>query len=432
MVATSKVESLKKYLVENPKRVWGENAPVPIFADMSKPELEGQKEFLRLGTSICNWFSRSLQDKYRLPIEFLVLERPQPNAWAVWPGTYYGVLLTTSLIENMQSVCGQVIRFLKSAENSSEKFFLKTAWDALPHNEESYESYGGLLAHIAFTFIVNHELAHVGLGHERAFALKRENEQVSADMFVSEECIGEIYDVAAAVGDSKLKNWEYFQALEVDADINGLVNTRFLVFYLKSQFENKGLQEAGSMGPVWNAVLTNDYARELAISIGVAIGLFCLRPRIEKAKSGLLEGRTHPPLPTRLMLLQHMNNRFSGPSTSDVRGDSILVASALFMMLSQAESLLQCGVSSVQQEATANNTNRVVDDALRLFGTQEALARYDVIGAHFKKLQPVMQELRKITMPWTRVNLDECFKWEESEDVGALKTNKSGAKRTER
>jgi len=56
--------------------------------------------------------------------------------------------------------------------------FVRQLWAEMPNANRDFQSYGEVLAQIAFDFIVHHELAHAGLGHEWVMATASVSEEL--------------------------------------------------------------------------------------------------------------------------------------------------------------------------------------------------------------------------------------------------------------
>jgi hypothetical protein len=106
--------------------------------------------------------------KDKKDMQFAIIKDSQPGAWAIYAPLCYGIVITTGLILKMQAVCGCVIWLMHQSRAQPEGAdnFVSELWRGMPHGNEDCESFGGLLAHIAFAFVIHHELAHAGLGHD--------------------------------------------------------------------------------------------------------------------------------------------------------------------------------------------------------------------------------------------------------------------------
>ena len=181
-----------------------------------------QHEFFRLGELLVARLEKVIaRDNPRAekPIQFAIVNSPELGAWAFWASRCYGILITQGLIKNMQSVCGQADRLMAGAMATpqGEDNFLRGLWSEMPGGNSDFSSFGSLLAQIAFDFIVHHELAHAGLGHEWVMATAR----ASGDILTSSDeeriwVLNEFSAIASASGDRSSSSWS--QALEADAD----------------------------------------------------------------------------------------------------------------------------------------------------------------------------------------------------------------------
>jgi len=284
--------------------------------------------------------------------------------------------MAQGLVENMQAVCGQVEALMTQvmAMPPAEPNFLRDVWAGMPDGNTDFSSYGSLLAQIAFDFIVHHELAHGGLGHEAVIknASAFEDTPHLDDEAQPEGLDDDADRAAAASAEGGDKSWN--QPLEADADLNGL---RYTIQYVEHQAKRlQSVQPEDSMGAVWKHLLADDARRWFALMVGVSIGLGCLIAEPRRSL-GALSNHSHPPLPARMLVLLHAARQLQPPGLKAGIPDVLLLVTALFAMLRTARG---------SQTETANS-------ALRAFNVQEGIARFEEIGQHFELLASQMRRL---------------------------------------
>lgn len=356
--------------------------PVRLLGESSVRAAQ-QDQFLLLGQSMVLRMEKCIADNnpnFAKPIEFAIIRSNTLGAWAFWASKCYGIVVTQGLIENIQAVCGQVDRLMKVAMTgpSDDDNFVRQLWAEMPNANRDFQSYGEVLAQIAFDFIVHHELAHAGLGHEWVMSTAPASEELQ--LLSDEErtwSIDEVSIGAMPSGGGRFEVWR--QALEADADLNGL---RYTIEYLEMQakmFEAKGKLGDDHRDIVWETVLTNPKLRWFAVLAGASIGLAALlsNPRSEL---GDLASSTHPPLPARILMVLEVGvqlQKRAMPANPIIASEVLLFASGLFGFLHSAR----------------DGKIKSLDTLLNEFNLPEAVQRYEEVGQHFASLAQEMSTL---------------------------------------
>jgi hypothetical protein len=353
-----------------------------------------QEEYAKLGGVLVS----RLQDLMRPPkaINFGILNVSRPNAWAIYAARFYGILVTKGLIENIQRVCGQAGAMMRGADVLEDQGnFLRNLWLGFQVRKEDYENFGGLLAHIAFAFIIHHELAHAGLGHEGvASNPKSASDGASSDSEIDTQYVDEALNSIAH--DSAGVSWSS-QALEVDADINGLGYTVDWIQSQANSLKALNVDPAKRMDAVWHHFLTDADRRWFVMLTGVSIGLYCLVNDLDLVPLGDMTQATHPPLPARVLAMLHagsMLHKIETECAFNAQSDVLLVVTGLIGMLQVTQ-----------------GDSRSLDDWFSALAVDEGVARYDDIGAHYRRLANEMAEIHQQRLLYMRFPDGLCWKW---------------------
>lgn len=400
------VEYLKHWLENNHFKIWRTSSKTPRILGRRATSIAEQEEFKQLGEILVAEMAAAM--KPQKPVLFHLLDRDEASAWVVWPARCYAVLLTRGLVENIQATCGQAARLLDSAlKKSLPGNFLADLWGPLPRKEDHRTAFGELIAHIAFSFVVYHELAHAGIGHEGANNVPSAQGVHSAEdqpLLDSAEFLDEC---AAATADGNLSPglWIKSQALEVDADINGLRYTRKGMEKQARRFERV---EVSSADVVWKALLTSSENRNFVVCIGVTIGLLSLLPDFELEKLGKLDAATHPPIPARLLAVLHASRHFDDHGADEqnmVR--AVLIGASLIDMIVSARIAIANGGASDETEAP----DSILDRALERISLPEMLSLFDEIGGHMQALAAERARLERTISDYRRFPDWLCYAW---------------------
>ena len=348
-----------------------------------------QAQFLALGQGLVSRLEKAVQQAdptQHKPMHFAILRTAEDerNAWVCWPAKFDGILVTQGLIEQMQWVCSEVETVVGQAMAGppGSDNPLRRLWAGLPAGTTSFASYGGLLAQVAFGFIVHHELAHAGLGHE--WIIRQRSADQSMPLGPSDEhpppgggggsILHEAPDGSAASAHGGEQAWR--QPLEADADLNGLRYTVQFIEQQANRFRALDVPPDDTMGTVWKHVLTDDWRRWFTTMAGVSIGLGCLLSAAA-ARLGPLDGASHPPLPARMLVLLHAARQLQPQAQQVSAAEVLLLVATLFGRRGRAE----------------GQASQTLASALGRFDLQEAVARFDTIGQHFEGLAAQMRRL---------------------------------------
>lgn len=374
---------LHKWLSVNYKKVNKHWTHPPRLLGKTSVLSAQQQQFLLLGQRMASRMEKCIADNnpnFAKPIEFAIIRSNALGAWAFWASKCYGIVVTQGLIENIQAVCGQVDRLMRVAMDSpaDDNNFVRQLWTEMPNANRDFQSYGEVLAQVAFDFIVHHELAHAGLGHEWVMATASASAELQR---LSDEertwSIDEVSLAAMPSGGRKFGAWN--QALEADADLNGL---RYTIQYLEMQaeiFAAKGRIGDDHRDIVWETVLTNPKLRWFAVLAGSSIGLAALLSTPQK-ELGDLALSTHPPLPARILMVLHAGvqlQKLAMPTDPIIASEVLLFVSGLFGFLHSAR----------------EGKIKSLDVLLSHFNLPEAVERYEEIGQHFTSLAQEMNAL---------------------------------------
>lgn len=413
-----KKSKLLSYIEKHYKTLWPNETEPPRFIGEKALEVAQQREFLALGKLLCKRAEAFYQADRHHALEFALLGWSHSGAWIVWTSGFDGVLMTKALIQNIQEICAQFEGLFLRAEEFPESQKMFSWWADLPRTREYFQCFGSLLANIAVTFIICHELAHAGLGHDRIRRVRSLNASGSESGSVSDKLFDFISECGAAENSRCLdsERLRTSQALEADADINGLKLTRHFVKLDHQIFvKTAEIERSDAFDEAWNSILQNESVREFAIATGVAIGVLALSTNLETPELELLENATHPPLVARLLVILLVNEKCNGGV--DVRGEAILIATALIASLliyrehnEAQKSYEREDTQNVEEDESVRNR---IDEVLQRYSVQSALERYDEIGEHFKQLGEEIKRHRVTAMLNQRLKDEHLYRWED-------------------
>lgn len=356
-----------------------------------------QHQFSQLGESLVMRLQKTME--HPKDVQFAILNTSLPGAWALYGVQCDGVIITTGLVKNIQSVCGQVDRMMQQilTLDGGKENFLRDLWKGIPFQNDDYESFGGLLAHIAFSFIIHHELSHLGLGHEgiRNVGAASEGPTVQGgddDWFMDELALG------ASESHSTLQRPSLSsQALEADADLNGLRYTLQFMNYQASRFEKIEVDENDKMGVVWKHFLTSSNNRWFVILAGISIGLYCLISDLDNVTLGVLSKNTHPPIPSRVLAILNVGAALYKEETGEK-----------FTELSNVLLFVACILGMLKN---LNGKTTTIDKLLESLKINESVERIDDIGHHFTELADEMSKLNGKRSLYRRFPDFMCWEW---------------------
>lgn len=265
----------------------------------------GLTSFFEFGSALVARLAETIPGGRALPIEFYILDLDSDGAWVVWPAECYGVFITRGLLWKIQKIGWHGMEAMRDGKHIPVKMnFFRELWGDLPDDDEYYIQFGTLIARIAFAFVIHHELAHAGLGHEGArFMSARGSGMSGLEMPLIADA--DYLDEFASVIDN-LKASLRSQALETDADVHGFFYTRQLINDESELLRQRDIAPDSVWPYVCKALLRDAHCRQFMIFTGVAVGLLALLPNLEAERFGETVPTSHPPAPSRLLLMFHV------------------------------------------------------------------------------------------------------------------------------
>lgn len=411
---------LHDWVQKNYKRVWRKEALAPRFMGKNALANAQQTHFYEFGKMLVSRLGDTFPEGKKFPIEFNILDIEYEGAWVAWPAQCYGIFITKALVWKIQKICFHAPNAMQEGkEVQVELNFFRQLWDNLPDDEEHYHHFGTLIAHIAFSFIVHHELAHAGLGHE-GIRISRGLSPVSSQ---SEENTGAEFDyldeLAVASNFSvQAKDFAKSQALETDADVHGMFYTRRLLID-----ETKMLQEVKSINDdiqavVWKTLLRDTKNLQLMLFIGVAVGLLSLLPDLEAEKFGGTNPTTHPPTPSRLLLMFHAIRciNVDDPHFAENQSAAISAAIILFDAFFQENGNVKCAdmqgfrnhEPSKDEGGAAHKPNW---ESLSHISIVDTLRRQKEVGSYWEELVSEIRSLSSSLDYYARFPDFMRYKW---------------------
>ncbi|QCG89387.1 hypothetical protein [Azospirillum sp. TSH100] len=308
--STTNTGYLIKWIRSNYKQLWPGRKDCPKFMGVNAlitSQLIGYQKF---GEALVSRIYDALDNDKRVPLQFAILDLEEVGAWVLRSPKCYGILITKKLVSKIVGICNEASEAMPDALKPSDKRpnFLKLLWDDLPVAENYLMHFGNLIAYIAFTFIIHHELAHVGLGHLGSICRQgalAEDEADSQGNVILDELAGVVSERSVS-GDALSK-----QAFETDADVHGMFYTRSLLRDKAQQLRDNHTNN-GIMEHVWRTLLREHDQEQLMLFIGVAVAVLSLSPHLDSDKFETTKKRTHPPVPSRLLLAFHATGSIKG------------------------------------------------------------------------------------------------------------------------
>ncbi|WP_434620723.1 hypothetical protein [Azospirillum sp. B2RO_4] len=301
---------LHNWIRSNYKRLWPGRDKCPRFMGKNAILCCQQHHFFEFGKMLIARMNKALDGDKQIPFQFAILNLEEVGAWVVRSPECYGVLISKKLLWKIQRICYESWEAIPETFDMPVKRsnFLRDLWGDMPLDSDYLMHFSTLVGHVAFSFIVHHEVAHAGLGHLKPIHRQGVNAEVEAD---SLEDV--ILDEFAGVMSNKLDSGDYLlkQALETDADVHGMFYTRRL---LREEAQSlRGYRPNGNlMSHVWGKLLRDKDCEQLMLFMGVAVGLLALAPDLEADKFDISKLKTHPPIPSRLLLAFHVAGSIDG------------------------------------------------------------------------------------------------------------------------
>lgn len=408
------------------KRVWPQRTSPPRIMGKRAVSLWEMDNFLKFGKALVSRLNETIPEDRRLPIEFEILDLEDDGAWVVWPAHCYCVLFTKALVWKIQRICWQASEVMRTGMTVPVKSsnFLSQLWGNLPKNEAHFYHFGSLISHIAFSFIVHHELAHAGLGHE-ALATTRGTAPGFLEAETDLDAVWGLWDEFAAAADTapQLGDFLIKQALETDADVHGMFYTRRLLLDEAEKFRSKPDYDNDIMGSVWKLLLRDSNCEQLMLFIGVTVGLLALLPNLEAGRvDESIKDRSHPPLPSRVLLVLHVAGWLSEYSPSFWENRSAAITTAIILINSFHREEYGRGIERREINNTKPNgdesdgsasENPVVEKwrSLSHISIVDAWLRQDELGSYWETIVSQMRIISPKLIPYARFPEYLCYQW---------------------
>lgn len=295
---------LFNWIRQNHARIWPKSKSPPRFMGKNALAAAGFTSFDGFAKALIQRLFETVPEERQLPVEFHVLDLNYDGAWVVWPEKCYGIFITKALLWKIQRIGWHGMEVMREGKHIPVKMnFFRELWGDLPDDDAYHIQFGILIARIAFAFIIHHELAHAGLGHEGSrFIISRPgaHDEIEPAHLASDY----LDEFASASAGGKVA--ERSQAIETDADVHAMLYTRALINAEAELLNERNIQPE-SVGPyVWKNLLRNPDCRQLTIFTGVAVGLLALLPDLQSERFGDRPPTSHPPAPSRIFLMFHV------------------------------------------------------------------------------------------------------------------------------
>lgn len=324
-------------------------------------------------------------------IRTVITKKGESGAWAFRDGMSRGVhviVVTQGMIERIQRLARAVhnatLQLLHHQETPLDFIAL---WGPLPRDSAHALGFAQFLAHVAFVLLVNHELAHIVIGHGYYAGATGE----AAPIDEGEE-LAATSDVLAAVQDRVPGNKLRSQAFETDADMHALLWTDdyLLSFNPDSPFLDT-IDEATKA--VHLELAQREDARRFVLIAASWVMFGALRGSLTTPKA-LSVGSTHPPLGMRLMTMLHNESAIaSDRSKSDVPP---LFNAASFGALVFTH---------------AFKPRPTMQEALDELGVSHARSQWDALMAHHDRLIAERKRFERLLRPLRLLGMREVNWW---------------------
>ena len=337
--------------------------------------------------SVADRAARGLKGNQILTV---VTNKRESGAWAFRDGMSRGVhviVVTQRMIERIQQLAQAVhnatLQLLHHQETPPDFIAL---WGGLPRDSAHAVGFAQFLAHVAYVLLVNHELAHIVIGH--GYYAGATGEAAPID---EEEELGATSDVLAAVQGHMAGNKLRSQAFETDADMHALLWTDdyLLSFNPDSPFLDT---LDGATKAVHLELAQREDARRFVL-IAASWVMFCALGGTLPTPEALSIG-THPPLGMRLMSMLHNESSIaSDRSKSDV---SPLFNAASFGALVFTH---------------AFKPRPTMQEALDGLGVSEAMSQWAALMAHHERLIVERKRFETLLRPLRLLGMREVNWW---------------------
>jgi hypothetical protein len=293
---------LYKWMQKNYRRIWPQRTAAPRFMGKNALRASGLGSFDEFGKALIERLAETIDGGRNTSFEFYILDTSSIGAWVVWPAECYGVFITRGLVRKIQEIGWHGVEAIRRGRHIPVKMnFFREVWGDLPDEDEYYREFGVLIARIAFAFIIHHELAHAGLGHEGVRFLSARKAGAEIASLVDENYWDEFSNAINASNQSLRA-----QALETDADVHGMLYTRRLINDEAEILQRRRIAYENVSSYVRKTLLRNADCRQFMIFAGVAVGIFALVSNLEVDRIDDTRPNSHPPAPSRLLLMFHV------------------------------------------------------------------------------------------------------------------------------
>lgn len=288
---------------------WASKVGMPV--DPAEVVTRDLADYCALLQSVADRAARALPGNR---IFTVVTSKKQSGAWAFRDGLSPGrhvIVVTRGMVERIQQLA-------QAAHNATLDLLygrklppdFTALWGPLPRDSVHAVGFAQFLAHVAFVLLINHELAHIVVGH--AYYAGATDEPIDEG-----EELSAAGDFPAAVQARNPEVRLRSQAFETDADMHALLWTdEYLLSF------NPDSQLLDALDEATKAVHLELGQREDArrfVLITASWMMFCALGGTLPTPEALSMG-SHPPLGVRLMSILHHESAISSTrSKSDVR-----------------------------------------------------------------------------------------------------------------
>lgn len=385
-ISSTKDGYLHNWIANNFRLIWPRLAVPPRFMGRNALNAALQHEAFQYGQALVARLVEAIPTSKQKEFEFQVLDLDQVNAWAVWAPACYGIFVTRGLVTKMQRICSYAPEFMRHGRHTPVRMnFLRDMWDGLPDDSAHYDAFATVLLHIALAFIVHHELAHAGLGHEGKVTSMNDGDP-NAD-FIDEATMADAGRTLPSA--NRLRS----QVLETDADVHALFYTRRLVLDEVEQFRTA---ENLPVGPaVFIHLLRNKRFQQMTVFMGVALGALMLTSGLEDERFGTTVSTAHPPMPSRLLLMFHAASSLSGHDEVFAECRSAAITTAIALISKYLKEAF--GVDPHKPDEKVDQTEghrRSKWEALRHVSVVDALFRIEEVSEYWETLVAKVREMK--------------------------------------
>lgn len=364
---------------------WEHKVGTPVNPD--EVAAQDLADYCALLQSVADRAARSLEGDQILTV---VTTRTQSGAWAFRDGISPGVhviVVTRGMIARIQQLAQAAHNAtLDLLHNQDTPAAFTALWGPLPRDSAHAVGFAQFLAHVAFVLLVNHELAHIVIGHTYYAGAVGECEPIDEG-----EELGATNDLLAAVQGRVPEKKRRSQAFETDADMHALLWTDdyLLSFNPNSQFLD-------ALDEVTKAVHLEMAQREDArrfVLISASWVMFCALGGTLPTPEALSLG-SHPPLGMRLMSMLHNESAIASDRTQ-----------------SYVTPLFNASSFGAFVFTHAFKPRPTIEEALDRLGVSEAMNKWDALMAHHDRLIVERKRFETLLRPLRLPGMREINWW---------------------